>query len=142
MIERQRPLPEIPEWLIPIVAVTVGGTGLAGLFAAWLAFKGTKTRNNDQSRRERDMTIGERVDDGILLADRIREEVERQVKPIREKLQRLEDESQEMHNAIRARETQLWLWDQQGRAGGLPMLPAPILQRLGLQHFIEQEKKP
>ena len=41
-----------------------------------------------------------------------------------------------MHDAIRARETQLWLWNQAGRSGALPMLPKPILERLGLIHLI------
>jgi hypothetical protein len=41
-------------------------------------------------------------------------------------------ESHEMNDVVRSREVQLWMWDQSGRVGLLPMLPHPILERLGL----------
>lgn len=83
--------------------------------------------------------LAARFDDASQLAQYIREEVERQVAPIRAELQNVKSESHEMHDAVRARETQLWLWDQRGRAGELPMLPKPILDRLGLIHLIATE---
>lgn len=87
-----------------------------------------------------------RFDDASELAKYIREEVERQVEiqvaPIRDKLKAVESESHEMNVAVRARETQLWLWDHLGRQGALPMLPKPILDRLDLIHLTATEVAP
>ena len=117
----------------------VGGGGGGGLFAAYLVHLAAKRRNSDQARRERAQTLAEWRDDTSDLAKYIREqveeEVERRVAPIRAELQTIKAESHEMNDAVRARETQLWLWDQRGRAGNLPMLPVPILERLGLAHL-------
>jgi hypothetical protein len=44
-------------------------------------------------------------------------------------------ESHEMNDAIRARETQLWLWNIRNRPGPMPTLPLPILVRLGITHL-------
>lgn len=44
-------------------------------------------------------------------------------------------ESHEMNDAVRSRETQLWLWNIKGRAGEIPELPMPILERLGITHL-------
>lgn len=113
------------EAYLPLV---LGGGGLAGIFAAFLVYRATMRRNTD-------LTIAERVDDAKELAKQIREEVERQVAPIREEMNTLRQESHEMNNAVRANVTQQWLWDQRGRDGVLPMLPSPILERLGLAHL-------
>lgn len=115
-----------------------GGGGLASLLGVWLVHRAAQRRNSDVAQRERDQTLAERFDDASDLAKYIREEVERQVAPIRAELQTLKRESHEMNDAVRARETQLWLWDQRGRNGELPQLPAPILMRLGLGHLVEE----
>lgn len=81
--------------------------------------------------------LAARFDDASQLAQYIREEVERQVAPIRIELDKVKNESHEMNDAVRARETQLWLWEQRGRAGNLPMLPGPILHKLGLGYIAE-----
>lgn len=116
-----------------------GGGGIASLLGVWLVHRAAQRRNSDAAKRERDQTLAERFDDASDLAkyirDQIEAEVERQVAPIREELARVKSESHEMHDAVRARETQLWLWDQRGRNGDLPMLPAPILHRLGLGYL-------
>lgn len=114
------------EWL----SITLGGGGLFVGVGAVLLFISTR-------KRDRSTDIAERFDDASELAKYIREEVERQVAPIRAELKTVKEESHEMHGAVRARETQLWLWDQRGRQGGLPMLPTPILERLNLGHLVE-----
>lgn len=120
-----------------------GGGGVASLLGVWLVHRAAQRRNTDAARRERDQTLAERFDDASDLAkyirDQIEAEVERQVAPIRAELARVKSESHEMHDAVRARETQLWLWDQKGRPGDLPMLPAPILARLGLGYLIHPD---
>jgi len=116
--------------------ILLGGGGGAGLVAAWLVYKASKRRNTD-------LSLAERFDDASELAKYIREqvaeqveaEVERRVAPIRKELQTIKAESHEMNDAVRAHVTQQWLWDQRGRPGSLPMLPAPILERLGLAHL-------
>lgn len=113
----------------------LGGGGLAGALGIWFTARAAKRRNTDLARREREMTIAERFDDASELAKYIREEVERQVAPIRAEMATLKRESHEMNDAVRALVTRQWMWDREGRAGALPMLPAPILERLNLGHL-------
>lgn len=114
--------------------------GLVGVFlAAWFGFRGKKGETTVAATTAQEAAIAARWDDASELAKYIREqietEVERKVAPIRDELHRVRSESHEMHDAVRARETQLWIWDQRGRQGSLPMLPAPILNKLGLGHL-------
>jgi len=126
----------MPEWIqIGGPVLSLFGVGLA----AWLGFRGKKSETSVAATTAQEAAIAARWDDASELAKYIREqietEVERQVAPIRDELKRVRSESHEMHDAVRARETQLWLWDQRGRPGDLPALPAPILIRLGLGHL-------
>ncbi len=120
----------IPDW----VKVLLGAGGLVTLITAILVFIATR-------KRDRSSDLSSRWDDASELSARMREaiekEVERQVAPIREELKNVKIESHEMHQAVRTRETQLWLWDQRGRQGHLPKLPAPILHRLGLGALVD-----
>ncbi|WP_234057923.1 hypothetical protein [Microbacterium sp. NFH-22A-Y] len=114
---------------------------LAGvIITAVLALRGKKDETAVAATNVQESALAARMDDAIELSAVMRAaieaEVERQVAPMREALQKVKDESREMHDAVRARETQLWLWDQRGRPGDLPMLPSPILQRLGLGHLV------
>lgn len=124
------------DWL-QIIGPLFGFAGIAA--SAWFGFRGKKREVVSQETIAQRTAIAERWDDASELAKYIREqieqEVERQVAPIRAELDRVKNESHEMHDAVRARETQLWLWDQRGRPGDLPMLPAPILTRLGLGYL-------
>lgn len=56
---------------------------------------------------------------------------------VRDALSTVKRESHEVHDAVRAHFYQLWLWDQKGRLGVIPMLPPPILQRLGITDPLE-----
>jgi hypothetical protein len=100
------------------VGILLGGLIGGGGIGAVLVFVATRKRDNRTD-------IADRFDDASQLAQYIRAEVERQVAPIK-------TEIHELTNAVRARETQLWLWDMRGRVDDMPMLPAPILHRLGL----------
>lgn len=102
----------------------------------WLRYR---RKDKVEVEAQRQAGLSERFDDASELARYIRDEVERQVAPIRDEMKKLKSESHEMHDAVRARETQLWLWDQRGRQGALPMLPKPILARLGLIHLTATE---
>lgn len=115
----------MPEWMLTLILGLVGGGGVAGVITA------LATRQSGKANE-----IAGRFDDASELAKYIREEVERQVAPIRAELERVKNESHEMHDAVRARETQLWLWDIRNRPGPMPTLPAPILRRLGLAYLI------
>jgi hypothetical protein len=121
-------MPEVPSWVV----LLLGGGGLAAIVTAVLVFVATR-------KRDRDSSIAGRFDDASELAKYIREEVERQVAPIRERMEKMSKESHEMNDAVRARETQLWLWNQRGRRGDFPMLPVPILHRLGIAHLADPE---
>jgi len=110
------------------------------IITAVLSLRGKTREVGVAAATAQESAIAARMDDAIELSAVMRAaieaEVERQVAPMREALQKVKDESREMHDAVRARETQLWLWDQRGRPGDLPMLPSPILQRLGLGHLV------
>lgn len=122
----------IPAWVFWLV----GGGGLTAIIGAVLVFVATR-------KRDRSTDLAARWDDASELSQKMREaiekEVERQVAPIRTELEQVKNESHEMNVAVRSRETQLWLWDQRGRPGSLPMLPDPILHRLGLGYLADDE---
>ncbi|WP_295014224.1 hypothetical protein [uncultured Microbacterium sp.] len=115
------------EWVVGIFGF------LGVIVTALLTYVGTRGKTQTDA-------IAARFNDASDLSKYIREqieaEVERQVAPIRTQLESVKRESHEMHDAVRARETQLWFWDQRGRQGELPLLPTPILERLGLQFLI------
>lgn len=106
---------------------------------AWVALRGKKRETDIAATTAQKSDLAARWDDAVELSQQMREaiekEVERQIAPMREELARVKDESHEMNEAVRSRETQLWLWDQRGRPGELPILPMPILQKLGLAHL-------
>ena len=134
-----------------IVTLILGLLTLAGTMAgALFLFLGTRGKTRAEATAAQTAAaqadMAARFDDASELAKYIREEVDRQVElrlaEFREELRTVKAESHEMHDAVRARETQLWLWDQRGRNGALPMLPRPILERLGLIHLIATEVAP
>lgn len=127
-------MPDIADGIY--IAVISGLVAVILAALGWLRFRG---KDKVETEAQRQAGLSERFDDASQLAQYIREEVERQVAPIREQLATLKAESHEMHDAVRARETQLWLWNQRGRQGALPMLPKPILDRLGLIHLVATE---
>lgn len=125
------------DWL-GIIGAILGATGV--VTAAWLGFRGKKRETDVAATTASESALASRFDDASQLAEYIRKEVERQVEiqvaPMREKLERVQTESHEMHDAVRAHFTQLWMWDRAGRLGDLPMLPSRILHRLGLGHLL------
>jgi len=122
------------EWLWQLAAPVLGVAG--GVVTAYLGLRGKRGETDVAATAAQEAALAARFDDASQLAQYIREEVERQVAPIRAELQDVKRESHEMHDAVRARETQLWLWDQRGRPEEMPTLPAPILIRLGLGHMV------
>lgn len=119
-------------WVPLLITGLLGGGGLGAV----LVFVATR-------KRDRSADFASRWDDASELSQKMREaierEVERQVAPIRAELEKVKSESHEMNVAVRARETQLWLWDQRGRPGQLPKLPDPILHRLGLGYLADDD---
>lgn len=111
-------------WVGTLIGGVLGGGGL-GAFLVYLAAR----------KKQTDDVIATRLDDASELAKYVREEIEKAVAPLRTRIKELEDARDELHEAVSTRETQLWLWDMRGRAGVMPMLPAPILRRLGLGHL-------
>lgn len=114
------------EWLPIAVGGLFGGGGIGALFV----FIATR-------KRDRASDIADRFEDASELAKYVDARVETIVAPIREELKRVKTEAHEFHAAVRTRETQLWVWDQRGRPGTLPMLPGPVLERLDLRHLLD-----
>lgn len=115
---------------------SIVASAAAVVIAAWLGLRGKRGENDVAEGVAQQAALNARFDDASQIAKYIDERVEQKVKPIRDELQLVKAESSEMHHAVRSRETQLWLWDLRGRAGELPMLPAPILERLGLGYLL------
>jgi antibiotic biosynthesis monooxygenase (ABM) superfamily enzyme len=115
-------------------------SAVAVIISAYFGFRGKKVETDVAAGTAQDAAVAARFDDASKLAEYIRSEVARQVElglqPMREELARVKTESHEMHDAVRAHFTQLWIWDRQGRPGPLPMLPQRILHRLGLGHLL------
>lgn len=125
-------------------------TALIGLFSALLlallAFWRFRRKDRADAQQVEEGTISGRFKDADALMRYIDERVEERtaslaaaLEEVQTKLKTVSVESHEMHNAVRARETQLWLWNQKGRLGVLPMLPDPILHRLGLGSLADDE---
>ena len=130
-------MPEIPDGVYIGAISLLTALLLFGL--GWFRFR---RKDRVEVEAQRQAALSERFDDASELTKYIDQRVEEKVAPIRAQLEALKVESHEMHDAVRARETQLWLWDQRGRDGALPMLPKPILERLGLIHLIATEVAP
>jgi len=124
---------EIPSSVLQISGPVLVFLGVA--LTVWGSIRMKRGDNRLAAQAASQTDIAARFDDASQLAQYIRDEVERQVQPIRDEMQRVKAESHEMHDAVRARETQLWMWNIQGRSGQMPELPNPILTKLGIAHL-------
>lgn len=126
---------------------------LAGGYGAWLLFRGKKVEaHTEEAKVEASATdaflqgqraFQEYVDD--VVDERVAAAVEglkEQIAALEQRLTRVQTESHEMNDAVRHQQTQAWLWDLRGREGPLPMMPEPILRRLGLIHLIPSKETP
>lgn len=111
-------------WLSLLVGGVLGGGGLGAV----LVFIATR-------KKDKAAVIAERLDDASELAQYIRSEIDKAVAPLLKRIEQLEGEQYEVHEAVRTRETRLWLWDLRDRPGPVPELPAPIMSKLGLSHL-------
>lgn len=119
---------------------------LSGVILALIAFWRFRRKDRADAQQVEEGTISGRFKDADALMRYIDERVEErtaalatELADMKSKLKTVGQESHEMHDAVRSRETQLWLWDQRGRPGSLPMLPDPILHRLGLGYLADDE---
>lgn len=127
---------------IIIAFISLFSAAIIALITVW------RFRRKDRADAEQveEGTITGRFKDADALMRYIDERVDERTAAIasemaelKRKLERVSDESHEMNNAVRATATQQWLWDQRGRFGALPMLPPPILKRLGLVHLTDPD---
>lgn len=120
--------------------ITVALIGLiSAAFLALIALWRFRRKDRADAQQVEEGTISGRFKDADALMRYIDERVEErtaslaaQLAEVKTKLKTVGEESHEMHDAVRANVTQQWLWDHRGRPGSLPMLPEPILRRLGL----------
>jgi phage shock protein A len=132
------------EWIGQVV--TGLGSAVAGFAGAFFLFRGKKAElQSEETKVEAtatdaflkgqqafseflERTVTERVAAAVATLQSEVTELQGEVAAMRK-------ESHEMNDAIRARETQLWLWNIRNRPGPMPALPAPILARLGISHL-------
>lgn len=127
--------------------VAVGlGSAVAGFSGAFFLFRGKRVDQEvEESKVEAtaaDAFIKGQVEFQKYVDDVVDNRVSEAVKDLKgrltdveEKLTRVSRESHEMNDAIRTRETQLWLWNVRNRPGPMPELPEPIRARLGISHL-------
>lgn len=133
------------EWLGTVIASLCSAA--AGIGGAWLLFRGKKAELvTEETRLEASATDAflkgqlafQEYVDGVV-DERVAAAVaglQSQLAALEARLTTVQAESHEMNDAIRHRETQLWLWNIRARSGPMPELPEPILRRLGLIHLI------
>lgn len=133
------------EWVTPILSGL--GASAATVVGAYLVFRGkrveqetaeTEVEANAADAFLKGQAAFQAYVDGVV-DQRVTAAVAGMQKRLEEMatdLRRLSDESHEMNDAIRSRETQLWLWNIRNRPGPMPELPEPILERLGITHLI------
>lgn len=129
------------------------GTIIASLFSAaatfggaWLLFRGKKVdAGTEETKVEASATdaflqgqraFQEYVDD--VVDERVAAAIaglQAQVTELTASMAEMRRESHEMNDAIRARETQLWLWNIRNRPGPMPELAEAILKKLGITHL-------
>lgn len=137
------------EWVGTVIASLCSAA--AGIGGAWLLFRGKKVdQATEETKVEASATdaflqgqraFQEYVDD--VVDERVAAAVaglKQQIAALEERLTKVQSESHEMNDAVRHQQTQAWLWDLRGREGPLPMLPEPILRRLGLIHLIPSQE--
>lgn len=139
------------EWVGTVVAALCAAAATFG--GSWLLFRGKKVdATTEKTKVEASATdaflqgqraFQEYVDD--VVDERVAAAVEglrEQIAALEERLTKVQSESHEMNDAVRHQQTQAWLWDLRGREGPLPMMPEPILRRLGLIHLIPSKETP
>lgn len=128
------------------VLTAVGGAGAAWI-GAYFLFRGKKVeQETEETKAEATATSAflegqtafQAYVNGVV-TESVRAKTadfERQLEELRAQLKLVREESHEMNDAIRSRETQLWLWNiHNSRSGPMPELPLPILKRLGITHL-------
>lgn len=127
-----------PGVIIAILSL-ISGVLLAVL--AWVRFR-RKDRADTKSVEEG--TISARFKDADALMRYIDDRVDERTKALSQKLAEMSEqfeavkkESHEIHEAVRHHFYRLWEWDVKGRIGPIPMLPPPILTRLGITDPLE-----
>ena len=122
---------------LAVIGLIVGPGGILALVIAF--FRDRRTVLSTEAANK-DAAIASRFDDASDLAKYIREEVDKQVEPLRRELAEVKADRQDMYAAFRTYAVQSWLWDTRGRFGNMPMLPLSILHRLGIGNLVARDE--
>ena len=132
------------DWLDTAITA-ISGLG-AGVIGSWFLFRGKKVeQETEETKAEasaadaflKGQQAFQSYVDGIVQARVTAAVADLQLElgQVRAEMATMRRESHEMNDAIRARETQLWLWNIRSRPGPMPELPAALLDRLGIGHL-------
>lgn len=126
--------------------LTVLGSVLTGVVGAWFLFRGKKVESETAETQaqaaataaflEGQVEFQEYVEGVVALrVDKAVAGLQAQLTELAAKLAGVQGEFHEMTDAIRSRETRLWLWNIQNRNGPMPELPMPVLEKLNIGHL-------
>lgn len=125
---------------IAIALIGVVSTVLVALIAVWRFWR----KDRADANAVEEGTISGRFKDADTLMQYIDQRVEERTRAVTQRqeetdveLRKLEARFTELAEAVRAVTSLQWIWDQRGRQGDMPMLPDPILHKLGLGHIAE-----
>lgn len=128
-------------------ALTVVGSIGATIFAGWLVLKGKRvekaTKEVETEAAATTAFLSGQAEFQEYVEGVVQQRVtvataglQDQLTDLAAKFAVLQQESHEMNDVIRSRETRLWIWNNvEKRDGPMPELPHPILKRLGIGHL-------
>ena len=116
-----------------VAIITLTASGAAGIWA-WL-----RGRRKAQVELEatKQAAFAERFDDASEFAQYVNAQIEAAVAPLRKELEEFKKQHHRITDAFRVFFTRLWVWDQRGRIGPMPVADAGLLEELRLAHLLE-----
>ena len=123
--------------IIALIGALIGGGTATGIIS-WIR---GRSKDKVDVEAQRQVALSEIFDNATDLQKYVQEQVEKAVakaiEPLEKQLEELKKASHRVHDAFRSFFTQIWVWDNGGRKGQMPAVPADILVELRLGHFLE-----
>lgn len=116
-----------------IAIITLTASGATGIWA-WLR---GRRKAEVELEATKQTVFSERFDDASEFARYVNTQIEAAVAPLRKELEEFKEQHHRITDAFRVFFTRLWVWDQRGRIGPMPVADAALLKELRLAHLLE-----